>query len=118
MFVITNRISSVLLWSVISAAFIGPGTLAAASSAGALYKYSLIWALLFATLACIVLQEMAARIGLITQNGLGEAINSQIQNSFVKIGSSVLIFVAIIFGNAAYEAGNIAGAVLGFQGIF
>mgnify|MGYP001796455084 FL=1 len=82
------------------------------------YGYSLLWVLAIAILGTVVLQEMAARIGLITQNGLGEAINSQIQNSFVKIGSSVLIFVAIIFGNAAYEAGNIAGAVLGFQGIF
>lgn len=103
--------------TLVAAAFIGPGTLTVCTLAGASHGYSLLWVLVLAILGTIILQEMAARIGLVTQNGLGEAINSQIQNSFVKIGSGTLIFVAIIFGNAAYEAGNIAGAVLGFQGV-
>lgn len=113
MFVIKNRISSVLLWSVISAAFIGPGTLAAASSAGALYKYSLIWALLFATLACIVLQEMAARISMATGKNLSLILTQHLGRL-----PSVFIGLAVVIGCAAYEAGNILGALSGVTLIF
>ena len=38
---------SVLLWSVISAAFIGPGTVTTAANAGSLFGTQLLWALLF-----------------------------------------------------------------------
>ncbi len=113
MFVIKNRISSVLLWSVISAAFIGPGTLAAASSAGALYKYSLIWALLFATLACIILQEMAARISISTGKNLSLILTQHLGRL-----PSVFIGLAVVIGCAAYEAGNIIGALSGVTLIF
>ena len=51
-----KRLLNVLFWSVISAAFIGPGTVTTASSAGATFGLQLAWALLFSTVACIVLQ--------------------------------------------------------------
>ena len=41
-----KRLLSVLFWSVIAAAFIGPGTVTTAASAGAGFHYSLLWALL------------------------------------------------------------------------
>ena len=54
-------LGSVLLWSVISAAFIGPGTVTTAANAGALFGTQLLWALLFSTLATILLQEGVVR---------------------------------------------------------
>ena len=57
-----KRLGHVLLWSVLSAAFIGPGTITTAASAGALYGPRLLWALAFSTLACFVLQEASARL--------------------------------------------------------
>ena len=54
----------------IAAAFIGPGTVTLCTIAGASYGYSLLWALLLSIIATIVLQEMALRIGLITNKGL------------------------------------------------
>ena len=45
------KIRSVVLWSVISAAFIGPGTITTAVTAGASFQLGLLWAVVFATLA-------------------------------------------------------------------
>ncbi|GAB4233094.1 MAG: Nramp family divalent metal transporter [Ekhidna sp.] len=103
--------------TLVTAAFIGPGTLTVCTISGAQFGYSLLWVLLFATIATIVLQEMTARIGLITQQGLGEAIRSNIKHPAGKISAIILVFTAIILGNAAYEAGNISGAVLGISGV-
>ncbi|MEO9869036.1 Nramp family divalent metal transporter [Ekhidna sp.] len=103
--------------TLVTAAFIGPGTLTVCTISGANFGYTLLWVLLFATLATIILQEMTARLGLITQGGLGEAIRSNIKNLGVRIMAVTLVFTAIIIGNAAYEAGNISGAVLGIEGV-
>ncbi|MEM9340404.1 MAG: Nramp family divalent metal transporter [Bacteroidota bacterium] len=104
--------------TLVTAAFIGPGTLTVCTLSGAKFEYSLLWVLLFAVIATIGLQEMAARLGLITQKGLGEAIHDQIKHPLVRFLSITLVFAAIIIGNAAYEAGNISGAVLGIKGVF
>lgn len=104
--------------TLVTAAFIGPGTLTVCTISGAGYGYTLLWVLLFATIATIILQEMAARLGLITQKGLGEAIRSEITSTSLRWISIGLVFLAIIIGNAAYEAGNISGAVLGMEGLF
>ena len=104
--------------TLVAAAFIGPGTLTVCTISGAGYGYSLLWVLLFATISTIILQEMTARLGLITQTGLGEAIRSQINHPIIRASAIILVFLAIIIGNAAYEAGNISGAVLGISGIF
>ena len=55
----------------VSAAFIGPGTVTACTLAGAKFGYALLWALLFATFATIILQGMASRVALVTRKGLG-----------------------------------------------
>lgn len=104
--------------TLVTAAFIGPGTLTVCTVTGADFGYTLLWVLLFAVFATIILQEMAARLGLITQKGLGEAIRTEISNPTMKMLSIGLVFAAIIIGNAAYEAGNISGAVLGISGVF
>ena len=62
-----------------------------------------------------VLQEMAARTGIITQKGLAEVIKNQITSPILRNAAIFLILGAIVIGNAAYEAGNISGASLGMQ---
>ena len=54
--------------------FIGPGTVTSATKAGAGYGYALLWTVVFSVIAVIVMQEMAARLGIITQNGLAEEL--------------------------------------------
>lgn len=99
--------------TLVAAAFIGPGTVTICSLAGATHGYTLLWALTLSIIATVVLQEMSARLGIITQQGLGESLRSEITAPIAKSIAIVLVLTAIILGNAAYEAGNISGAVLG-----
>ncbi|MEO1023206.1 MAG: Nramp family divalent metal transporter, partial [Bacteroidota bacterium] len=104
--------------TLVTAAFIGPGTITVCTLAGANYGYTLLWALLFSVLATVFLQEMSARLGLITQSGFGEAIREGISYPPLKWAAILLVLSAIGMGNAAYEAGNISGAVLGLNELF
>ena len=99
----------------VAAAFIGPGTVTTATIAGAKTGYTLLWAVLFSVIATIFLQEMSVRLGVVAKLGVGEALRKKTQNSFWRIPVVVMVISAILIGNAAYEAGNITGAVLGFQ---
>ncbi|MDP6921843.1 MAG: Nramp family divalent metal transporter [Lutibacter sp.] len=102
----------------VAAAFIGPGTVTVCTLAGVSYGYQLLWAMTLSIVATIVLQEMAARIGIITQQGLATLIKDTLPNPALKKGALFLILSAIVLGNAAYEAGNITGASLGLTGLF
>lgn len=99
----------------ITAAFIGPGTVTTASIAGANFGYALVWALLFSVIATYVLQEMASRLGLVTGQGLAEALRNNFNSPLLKFISISLVVAAIGFGNAAYQAGNLTGAALGIS---
>ena len=101
-----------------AAAFIGPGTVTICIMAGVGFGYALLWALLLATGATMVLQEMAARLGIVTGRGLGENIRGQLTHSWAKYLVLGIVIAAIIIGNAAYEAGNMGGAVLGMEAVF
>jgi manganese transport protein len=101
----------------VAAAFIGPGTVTTASQAGAGFGFAVAWALVFAIVATIVLQEMSARLGLVTREGLGEALRSTFSNTIVRTLAVALVIAAIAFGNAAFEMGNITGAALGLTAI-
>jgi manganese transport protein len=99
----------------VAAAFIGPGTITMCSIAGAQFKYGLIWALIVSILLTMFIQLTAIRIGLTTKNTLSNLIKDQFQNGLLKYTSILLIISAIFIGNSAYEAGNISGAVMGFE---
>ena len=102
----------------IAAAFIGPGTVTICSIAGLDFGFALLWTLVLSVVATIVLQEMAARLGIISQKGLSEVIRDEIKNPLTKNIVITLILLAIVIGNAAYEAGNISGGVLGLESVF
>ncbi|MGA9270263.1 MAG: Nramp family divalent metal transporter [Lutimonas sp.] len=99
----------------IAAAFIGPGTVTLCSIAGVNFGYALLWAMVLSVIATIVLQEMSARLGLISQKGLAEVIREELHPGFGKVLVIFLVLSAIVVGNAAYEAGNISGGVLGLS---
>jgi len=113
-----TRLKNIGPGALVAAAFIGPGTVTACTLAGANYGYALLWALLFAVAATIILQEMSARLGLVTQKGLGENLRELLSGSVFKWPLFSLIIVALYLGNSAYEAGNLSGAALGIQAIF
>jgi manganese transport protein len=102
---------------IVTAAFIGPGTITTATLAGARFGATLLWALAFATVATIVLQEMSARLGLATGAGLGTALRTVGGHPLLGLTLAGLAAVAVIGGAAAYEAGNLTGAALGLESI-
>lgn len=103
--------------TLVAAAFIGPGTVTLCTLAGVNFGMNLLWAMVLSIIATITLQEMAARLGIISQKGLSEVIRDEIKQPGVKQFITLLILSAIVIGNAAYEAGNISGGILGLETI-
>ena len=101
----------------VAAAFVGPGTVTTASVAGASTGYALLWALVFSIIATMVLQEMSARLGIVSREGLGEALRTTFDNVAVKVIAIALVVAAITIGAAAFQTGNITGAALGLETI-
>jgi len=101
----------------VAAAFIGPGTVTTATVAGVRFGVALLWALLFSVLATLVLQEMAARVGLVTGRGLGEAIRARFRGRAARPSAAGLVLAAVVLGNAAYETGNLLGGALGARAL-
>ena len=104
--------------TLVAAAFIGPGTVTLCTLAGVNFGFNLLWTMLLSIIATIVLQEMAARMGIISQKGLSEVIRYEIRIPFLKQFLTILILSAIVIGNASYEAGNISGGILGLETVF
>jgi manganese transport protein len=96
----------------VAAAFVGPGTVTTASVAGAEFGFALLWALLFSVLATVLLQEMAARLGLVTGHNLAEVLGTTFTHPAARVAVILPVIAAIAFGNAAFETGNIVGAAL------
>jgi len=112
---VKSRFMSILFWSVISAAFIGPGTVTTATNAGASFGFDLLWTFVFSTIACVVLQEASARITVYSGKNLGQAIARHFEGHSARTLVLILIVGAIIVGCAAYETGNILGSVIGLS---
>lgn len=98
-----------------TAAFIGPGTITTATLAGAGFGFTLLWALVFSIAATIVLQEMSARLGLVTRQGLGEALRTTFTAPVARVTVKLMVVSAIALGNCAFQTGNITGAAMGLE---
>jgi manganese transport protein len=103
--------------TLVAAAFIGPGTVTLCTLAGVNFGFNLLWAMLLSIIATIVLQEMAARLGIISQKGLSEVIREEIKSPLLRQCITILMLSAVVVGNASYEAGNISGGILGLESV-
>ena len=110
-----KRLLNLLFWSVIAAAFIGPGTVTTAARAGSDFGFALAWALLFSTVACVVLQEASGRITVLTGKELGEAVRMRFSTSRWARWVPAILAAGVVLGCAAYEAGNLLGGVAGLR---
>ena len=63
--------------------------------------------------ATVILQNMAARVGLAGRRGFAEAIRDSVAHPLVRAGVLGLIATTILIGNAAFQTGNLLGASLG-----
>jgi Mn2+/Fe2+ NRAMP family transporter len=79
------------------------------SQAGAQYGYTLLWTMLPITIALIVVQEMCARMGVITGKGLSDLIREEfgLRLTFVLM----LLLLIVNFSNVVTEFIGIAGSM-------
>jgi len=83
------------------------------SVAGATYGYKLLWTLLPSFIALLTVQEMNARMGIVTGKGLADLIR---ENFGVKITFYIFIFLLIAdVGNTATEFAGVAGSMMVFN---
>lgn len=91
-----------------------PGGIFTLSQAGAQTGYLLLWTLIPITIALIVVQEMAARMGAVTGKGLSDLIREEF--GFRWTFFAMLVLGAADFGNLAAEFSGLA-AGMGIFGI-
>ena len=102
------------------AAILGPGFITANvdndsggiltySQAGAQYGYTLLWMMIPITLALIVVQEMCARMGVVTGKGLSDLIREEfgLRLTFVLM----ILLVVVNYTNVVTEFIGIAGSL-------
>jgi NRAMP (natural resistance-associated macrophage protein)-like metal ion transporter len=85
------------------------GGITAYSAAGATYGYKLLWSLIPCFIVLVVVQEMNARMGIVTGKGLADLIR---ENFGVRV--TFFIFIALIIadiGNTATEFAGVAGSM-------
>lgn len=99
----------------VTAAFIGPGTVTSCTLAGANFGYSLIYALFFATFTTLILQEMTGRLSIGSGRDLAQSLREFPRRRLTQFLYIILTISSITFGCAAYEAGNIIGGSLGLE---
>src|SRR5437660_10108851 len=98
-------------------AVVGPGFITASvdndaggiytySQAGAQFGYSMLWTMIPITIALIVIQEMAARMGAVTGKGLSDLIREEY--GFRTTFFMMLLLVVCNFGNVVAEFGGIS----------
>jgi NRAMP (natural resistance-associated macrophage protein)-like metal ion transporter len=79
------------------------------SVAGAMYGYCLIWTLIPSFVVLLIIQEMNARMGIVTGKGLADLIR---ENAGVKV--TFFIFIGLLFadiGNTTTEFAGVAGSM-------
>jgi NRAMP (natural resistance-associated macrophage protein)-like metal ion transporter len=79
------------------------------SQAGAQFGYTLLWTIIPITLALIVVQEMCARMGVVTGKGLSDLIREEfgLRMTFVIL----ILLVIVNYGNVVGEFSGIAGSM-------
>jgi len=79
------------------------------SVAGAIYGYNLLWTLIPSFIVLVVIQEMNARMGIVTGKGLADLIR---ENAGVKV--TFFIFIGLLvadIGNTTTEFAGVAGSM-------
>ncbi|MDD4602910.1 MAG: Nramp family divalent metal transporter [Bacteroidales bacterium] len=79
------------------------------SVAGAIYGYKLLWTLIPSFVVLVIIQEMNARMGIVTGKGLADLIR---ENAGVKI--TFFIFIGLLLadiGNTTTEFAGVAGSM-------
>src|SRR5512134_3357024 len=102
-------------------AVIGPGIITANvdndaggittySVAGAHYGYSLLWMMPLVALALIIVQEMSARLGVVTGKGLADLIRESL-----GVRLTAIVLAILLFANLANTVSEFAGVAASLE---
>ena len=97
----------------ISVGYMDPGNWATDLEGGARFGYQLIWVLVLSNLMAILLQTLAARLGIVTQRDLAQAC----RESYPKVVSNAL-WVLCEIAIAACDLAEVLGAAIGLNLLF
>ncbi|WP_188553469.1 Nramp family divalent metal transporter [Edaphobacter dinghuensis] len=109
------RTSLILFLAVLGPGFItanvdnDAGGILTYSQSGAQFGYTLLWTMIPITLALIIVQEMCARMGVVTGKGLSDLIREEfgLRMTFLML----VLLVVVNFGNVIAEFSGIAGSM-------
>jgi len=115
-----NRIKPYRLRLLLLLSIVGPGIITANvdndaggittySVAGAKYGYALLWVMPLVTLALVIIQEMSARLGVVTGKGLADLIRESMGVRITTLILSLLVFVNL--ANTVSEFAGIAASL-------
>ena len=77
-------------------------------------RFHTFWCVVFSVIAVIVMQGMAARIGIITQEGLAENMKHDFADRpLLRNILCGLVIIAITIGGLAYMGGDLTGTAMG-----
>ena len=97
----------------VSVGYMDPGNWATDLEGGSRFGYSLIWVILMSNIMAVLLQTLAARLGIVTGKDLAQACRSE----YSKLASYALwIFCEIAI--AATDLAELLGTILGLNLLF
>lgn len=99
--------------AIMAASIVGPGTVTTASVVGARYGYQAIWVLVLAAIFAYFFQEPAIRVTLLKRESLMEGIRKEVGKP-----ASSFLYVSLLAGCIAFQAGNFTGAGMALHYIF
>ena len=94
----------------VSVGYMDPGNWATDLAGGSRYGYSLLWVLLMSNLMAILLQNLAARLGIVRGRDLAQA-NREIYPAYINIPLYILAEIAI----AACDLAEVLGMAIGLE---
>ena len=97
----------------ITVGFIDPGNWATNIAGGAEFGYELLWVITLSTLMLILIQNMSARIGIVTGKSLAVNIKDEFRGSI-----SALIGITIVLACIATDVAELLGGAIGFKLLF
>jgi Mn2+/Fe2+ NRAMP family transporter len=116
-----QRLKPIRIRLLILLAVVGPGIITANvdndaggittySVAGAHYGYSLLWLMPLVALALIIVQEMSARLGMVTGKGLADLIRES-----MGVRATAVILGILMFANLANTVSEFAGVAASME---
>ena len=97
----------------VAVGYMDPGNWATDLAAGSRYNYALLWVLLMSNLMAVLLQSLAARLGIVSRRDLAQ-VNHEEYHPVVNIPLYILAEIAI----TACDLAEVLGSAIALQLLF